>query len=121
MQKEVGTYLRSLRRNNNWNQTQVSERLGISVAAYSKLEAGVTDINLTRLVQLAEVFNITVQDIVCFGNSGTTVDAEELANCTQQLTASHKQISYMQVKLISLYEELRNRNFEYAVQFTEEP
>jgi len=115
MTEQLGNYLRSLRYEKRWSQSDVSEKLGISIPAYSKIETARTDINLSRLVQLAEVFNISVKDLICMGNSQDPDLLKELADCKRQLAANRKEIGHMQVKLIRLYDELKQQALEYAL------
>jgi transcriptional regulator with XRE-family HTH domain len=50
--KSVGKNIRTLRHQRGWSQEDVANRLGISIPAFSKIETGVTDINLSRLEQI---------------------------------------------------------------------
>jgi transcriptional regulator with XRE-family HTH domain len=42
----------------NWTQETMANKLGISTLSYAKIERGETDINLSRLEQIAEVMEI---------------------------------------------------------------
>lgn len=60
----VGKRIKYLRQKNNWHQPMVAWRLGISVSSYSKIEAGFTDLNFSRLVQIAEIFQVPVTELL---------------------------------------------------------
>ncbi len=47
--------LKFIRSVKNWTQEDVAEKLGISIHAYAKIERGETDVNLSRLEQIAIV------------------------------------------------------------------
>ena len=54
----LDTKLKILRVSRNWSQEFVAEKLGISQAAYAKLENGETRLTVDRAGQLASVYNI---------------------------------------------------------------
>lgn len=52
------TKLRMLRIGQNWSQDQIAEKIGISQAAYAKLESGKTRLTVDRAQQLADIYEI---------------------------------------------------------------
>ncbi|HTI58050.1 helix-turn-helix transcriptional regulator [Mucilaginibacter sp.] len=102
----VGNNIRRLRENNKWSQQVIAERLNISIPAYSKIETGVTDVNLSRLEQIAHLFEVGLPGL--FG--GDTIPAPmptpEFEKLEKELTECEKEILYLQRKVIQLYEEL---------------
>jgi transcriptional regulator with XRE-family HTH domain len=105
--KSVGKNIRTIRHQRNWSQEEVANRLGISIPAFSKIETGVTDINLSRLEQIANIYGITVVNLLA-------PDVEEPEPQTSNLTIAQKkimereaEIAMLQRKVILLYEELR--------------
>ena len=52
--------VRALRVQAGLSQVQVAERLGVSQAAYSRLEKGEVRLTLERLMVLAEVYGVEV-------------------------------------------------------------
>lgn len=58
LKKIVGQRLQLLRIENNLTQEQMSEKLHLSTSAYCKIEYGETDLTLTRLNKIAQIFNI---------------------------------------------------------------
>jgi len=106
--KTVGKNIRTFRHHHVWSQEDVANRLGISIPAFSKIETGVTDINLSRLEQIADVYEIDVVQIL-------SMDAEEIEQQPSNLNIIQKklldretEIANLQRKVILLYEELRN-------------
>ena len=53
----LGKKIRLLRHQKGWSQEDVAKRLDISIPAFSKIETGITDVNLSRLNQIAKLFN----------------------------------------------------------------
>jgi transcriptional regulator with XRE-family HTH domain len=56
-----------LRKANSLSQTDLAEKLGISQDAVSKLEKGSVQLTIERLEQLAELFGMSIDDILHYG------------------------------------------------------
>jgi transcriptional regulator with XRE-family HTH domain len=68
LEKIIGNKIRSLRVLKELSQENVAEMLSISVTAYSKIERGETDVQLSRLSQIAAVFKVSIEEILNFGD-----------------------------------------------------
>lgn len=55
--------MRHLRVEAGYTQLDVAEKLGISQAAYSRLETGEVDITITKLIDLAELYGMGLTTI----------------------------------------------------------
>ncbi|PJJ84909.1 helix-turn-helix domain-containing protein [Mucilaginibacter auburnensis] len=107
--KTIGKNIRAYRHQHGWSQEDVANKLGISIPAFSKIETGVTDINLSRLEQIANIYEVDVVQIL-------SMDAEEpieqqpsnLSIVQKKLLDREAEIVNLQRKVILLYEELRN-------------
>jgi transcriptional regulator with XRE-family HTH domain len=55
--------LKLIRSFKNWTQEDVADKLGISTHAYAKIERGETDVNFSRLQQIAEVMDIGLSQL----------------------------------------------------------
>ncbi|MCJ0743146.1 helix-turn-helix domain-containing protein [Pedobacter montanisoli] len=106
--KEIGKNIRQLRLDADKGQTEVAKALDISVAALSKIESGLTDLNISRLAQIAKYFKVSVisiisKDIV----SGASQDlVEKLSQLKNKLADKDREVMKLQQKVISLYEKL---------------
>lgn len=69
--------IKLMRQLKGWSQEEVAHRLGMSNSGYGSIERGETDVNLSRLeeiakifeVDLAELFSLVEQNIFNFGGS----------------------------------------------------
>lgn len=52
--------IRDLREDHDWNQTQVAKMLNMSQTGYSKYETGERDIPTPILIQLARIYNTSI-------------------------------------------------------------
>lgn len=64
MKNIFATNVKKLRFLREWNQKIVAEKLGISVPAYSKIESGVTDPSLSRVEQIAKIYNVRPETLL---------------------------------------------------------
>ncbi len=56
--------IRDLREDNDLNQTQVAERLNITQQQYQLYESGKREIKLSQVIELAKLYNVSVDYIV---------------------------------------------------------
>ena len=107
--KFVGKNIRTIRHQRGWSQEDVANRLGISIPAFSKIETGVTDINLSRLEQIANIYEINVVNLLALDIEETEPQVSNLSIAQKKITDRETEIANLQRKVILLYEELRNR------------
>lgn len=110
--KHVGQNIRTLRHKQQWSQAEVAKRLYISIPAFSKIETGITDINISRLEQIAELFEVSILEILSRpGEKLVKFNGDELAICEDRLAHTEQEVIKLQRKLISLFDELKERTF----------
>jgi len=56
--KKLLNNIKRLRQNQGWGQSEMATKLGISIPAFSKIESGITDMTMSRLEQIAEIFQV---------------------------------------------------------------
>lgn len=61
---QFGNAIRIQRVIKGYSQEFMAEKLNISQNSYSKLERGLTSLTVKRLFQIAEIFEISVQDML---------------------------------------------------------
>src|SRR5476651_1222371 len=107
--KSVGKSIRILRHQRSWSQEDIASRLGISIPAFSKIETGVTDINLSRLEQIANIYEVNVVNLLSLDAESVEPQVSNLSIAQKKITDRESEIANLQRKVILLYEELRNR------------
>ena len=107
--KTLGKKIRLLRHQKGWSQEDVAKRLDISIPAFSKIETGITDINLSRLEQIATLFDMTVVQLLTFNESEQDVKFQnEIDTIHKKLQDREAEVIDLQKKVIELFEELRH-------------
>ena len=107
--KSIGKSIRILRHQHGWSQEDIANRLGISIPAFSKIETGVTDVNLSRLEQIANIYEVSVVQLLTVDNEQVKIVPSHLNVIQKKLSDRETEIATLQRKVIELYEELRNK------------
>jgi transcriptional regulator with XRE-family HTH domain len=59
--------IRSIRKSKGWSQERMAEKLKLSVNGYANIERGETDVQVSRLEQIAETFGMELLELFNFG------------------------------------------------------
>ena len=100
MKEQVAERIRLERLRLNLSQQNIADELGITVAAYSNLERGVTEISINRLFKIAELLKVPVSVFL-------TVETE---NNTPKIDTSNSSISdkYISQQLYLVIQEVKH-------------
>ncbi|HWW41601.1 helix-turn-helix transcriptional regulator [Pedobacter sp.] len=104
--KTVSKNIKLLRIKMGWRQHEVAALLEISVPAFSKIETGVTDININRLRQIADLFKVSIVDM--FSSDATALKSEDtlkIEELSEKLRQRESLLIDLQMKLLQYYEE----------------
>lgn len=73
--KQVLENIRNARLNKRLSQAEMAEKMGIAINNYSKLERGVTELNVSRLFEIADLLETNVVQLL--GNDVMSKDNDE--------------------------------------------
>ena len=76
MENKLAENIRSYRKSLGLTQEQLAERLGITLGAVSKWERGGSEPDLSYIMELAELFHVSVDALIGFSMRGTDADSE---------------------------------------------
>lgn len=68
-EKLVLDHLKLLRNEKGYTQGEVSNFLGMARGSYAKIENGINKMNLENALKLANLYNVTVDDLLCLSNN----------------------------------------------------
>jgi transcriptional regulator with XRE-family HTH domain len=60
--KKIGERIKAIRLTKQYTQEALAEELAMTKSAFSKIERGDTDANISRLIQIAKVLEVDVRD-----------------------------------------------------------
>ena len=98
--QKVGTFIAQCRKEHNWTQKELGEKLGVTDKAVSKWENGRSFPDITLLESLCETFDISVSELL----SGKKIEPEDYKKETERL-------------LIQSIGEKRLRGFQIGIYF----
>ena len=98
--------IKLLRQKQGWNQNDVADHLQLSTPAYSKIETGITDVNIPRLEQIASLFNVSVIELLTDEEHLQTTESH-LRPLKERLKELDLKVIELQRKMIELYEEIQ--------------
>lgn len=103
----LGKKIRLLRHQKGWSQEDVAKRLDISIPAFSKIETGITDVNLSRLNQISKLFGLSLVQLLSTSDSDENTQVqEEFEELNSRLQERETEVIELQKKVIELYEQL---------------
>ena len=89
MENKLAENIRSYRKNRGLTQEQLAERLGITLGTVSKWERGSSEPDLGFLMDLAELFQVSVDALIGFSMRGNDADeeAERIKSLKKEISA----------------------------------
>lgn len=106
----VGQSIKLIRQRNGWTLEDVATRLGISIPAMSKIETGVTDVNLSRLEQIADIYRVSLLQLLNVYNEELAPIEFNSDILKKKISEQAAEIATLQRKVIELYDELHGRS-----------
>ncbi|MBK0395891.1 helix-turn-helix domain-containing protein [Kingella bonacorsii] len=95
---EIHEKIRVLREINQWSQEEMAEKLSMSPNGYAKIERGQSNINIEKLKQIAQIFNIDVvelfatQDKSFFFSIGDNTNNQNYVGSDEKLLLENKNL-----------------------------
>lgn len=90
---QMGSKLKRLREIKNLKQEDIAKRLNISKQAYSKIERDETKLDIDRIVNLSEIFEVTPEEL--FKSEGTNINqAKDCDTSNQQYSGTLSTINH---------------------------
>jgi len=87
------------------NQAEAARMLDISTPAFCKIETGQTDLNISRLLQISKVFEVSISKLIT-GEEESSNSSEDLVDLKEQLLEKDEEINKLRKKIIDLYDKL---------------
>jgi transcriptional regulator with XRE-family HTH domain len=103
----VGRCIKTLRLMRGWSQEDMANKMNISIPAFSKIETGITDVNLSRLEQIAHICEVSLVQLFLANHKQQDEIAWQLPVFENKIATREIEIVALQRKVIELYEELR--------------
>ena len=99
--------IKILRLHYRWSQRNVASQLGISTSAFSNIENGFTDINLSRLEQIAKVLKVRLVELLAIYDPYAEPECSPANALFKSLAERNREVEELQLKIYKLREELK--------------
>ena len=106
-QKKIGNFLKELRKEKNYTQEQVADKLGVSGRTISRWETGAYMPDISLLVDIADMYDVDVRDLIDGERKDINMNSEvkdvaiKMADYSKMQTESIKKwIKTMSVSLL---------------------
>jgi transcriptional regulator with XRE-family HTH domain len=112
--EKTGNKIRTIRLSKGLTQEQMADLLNMSHSGYSKLERGETDMTLVRLEELAKIFQMSLIEILQFGENSTfnfnmgNIQGFGVSNSSVYVLNKAEDIDLLQKEVQKLKESLIN-------------
>lgn len=103
----TGFLIRKFRITKGWDMSLMSAKLDITPSAYSKIEAGYTDVNLSRLEQIAFILDIQLIQLLSFDPEQEMRDATRYLTTLAQIREKDRCIELLLQQIIELAYQLK--------------
>lgn len=60
----IGENIRRFRRRKDYSQENIAEELNVSLSTFSRMEKGITSMNVLQLLHLAAILEVSVEEIL---------------------------------------------------------
>jgi len=102
--KSIGENIKSSRVALGLSQAAAAKLLNISTPAFCKIETGQTDLNLSRLLQIAKTFKVSAGELL--GETAVETNGDNINSLKQELVEKEEEINKLRKKVIDLYDKL---------------
>ena len=114
--------IKFIRQLKGWSQEDMAEKLAMSVNGYGSIERGETNVNISRLEQIAQVFGVELSQLVALNDknifymSGTNSTGQlNQDNCVSNYYGNDEQGQYLQQEIEKLKITLDFKDKELAL------
>lgn len=114
--------IRFIRQAKNLSQDEMAEKLGICLNAYGNIERGDTDIRLSRLEQIAQLFEMPLSQLLGFDekNVFNTKGKNNIGQHNQSYCTIHYPTEYLQLQNELEKEKLLNQQKAKEIELKDE-
>lgn len=109
---DIAKNLANLRKEHHFTQEQMAEKLQMSKNGYAKLERGESKLNIERLQQIANVFNIDIADLLKQEKDLNVLFGDNNGNYANKYYGNHHEIEKLELIIIHKDELLAQKDKE---------
>ena len=109
--------IKNIRKLKNWSQEEIADKLGITASGYGSIERGDTDVNLSRLKDIAELFGMDLSELFDSQEKNISIgDHNQIVGDGNQHINSSSQELQHELEKFQLIIEQKNKEIELLKQ-----
>lgn len=110
----VSDKIRFMRKLKGWSQEQMAEKLEMSPNGYANIERGETDVQVSRLEQIAKIFGMDLMELMSFGERNILYYCGDNNTITNQQTLNTSpETLMMELQKHQILLEQKDKEIEY--------
>ncbi|WP_445488682.1 helix-turn-helix domain-containing protein [Niallia sp. 03133] len=103
--------LNELRKQKNWSLQETADLLGIAKSTYAGYESGYREPSLRALIQIADLYDVSVDYILKRKKTSTTIELTDYHDGYPIITVDNKPLTTLEIKNIIAFTKIR-RNLD---------
>ena len=108
MANQFSIYIKKLRNNKGLSQEEIADQMGITLAAYSKIERGLTDPSFSRMKQIAQILKFDLSEILYSGEANPYDQFEEEKDNENYRFVTKKEFYELKLLVQELQKKIEN-------------
>lgn len=117
---KINEKIRFMRQLKEFSQEEMAEKLGLSLNGYANIERGETDVQMSRLEQIATIFEIDLLELLNFGEKTVVCligNNNQFSNVGQNINDSKE--TQLEVQKLQLIIEQQLKEIAYLKEIIE--
>lgn len=107
MKVKLGERIRKMRTIRGLSQQNMADDLELSVASYSNIERGITDINVSRLIEISHILKIDVSELLKESEDPNTFQDDALPYLSPEISRIYTVLERQQIEIESIKKALQ--------------
>jgi transcriptional regulator with XRE-family HTH domain len=110
MKVKLGERIRKVRLLKGLSQQNMADELGITVASFSNIERGTTNINVDRLFKISQLLDFNASELLYDESVNTTINFNDNGEDYYSMSMLFSLISKHQIEIESIYKLIHEIN-----------
>lgn len=112
MKVKLGERIRKARLLRGLSQQNMADELGITVASFSNIERGTTNMNVDRLFKISQLLSMSISELLHEESVTTNINLQDTGEEYESISMLKGLISKQQVEIESIYRLIEEINIK---------
>jgi transcriptional regulator with XRE-family HTH domain len=119
---KINEKIRLMRQLKEFSQEEMAEKLGLSLNGYANIERGETDVQMSRLQQIAQIFDMDLLELFNYGEKTITCLIGNNNLCSNNVNCKdtgYSKEAYFEIQKLQLIVEQQLKEIAYLKEIIE--